>query len=332
MEIQVLGGLSLENFADEKDDAKNSANQEAIHIQKKLYDLGYTAGVQLRVGHDFTNKEDIGTLRQRVIDLRIPFIVHGAAENLGVDLGECYDENNIFSKYQKQNPEKTWEEFNLAALRNAGIIARDNPQLLDKKVIIHSGYALRDKIEEGEARTSTTLRKLGDISFNLETVPEIAGEGLFFGLGGNVASMKSLLGSREGLDVLIDFTHVLISANQKQPSNPEYFLRLLSDFLNLYPSNFTHFSGLTDKLQDEHRGFLEDNPAAGDLPRRCIIKDALTELSRRYSRTGREVYVALEMRFANKKSNDEPNPVKKQTIALDFSRKQIDVFRKQYCR
>jgi hypothetical protein len=49
--MEILGGLSIENFAEE-----SPANKKAIQIQKELYDLGQIAGIQLRVGHDFTNQ------------------------------------------------------------------------------------------------------------------------------------------------------------------------------------------------------------------------------------------------------------------------------------
>jgi len=316
MNIQILGGLSLENFAGE-----NPANQNAIQIQKELYDSGQTAGVQLRVGHDFTNQGSIETLKQRVLNLGIPFIIHGAAENLGVDLGKCLDERGIFSQYKEQNPEKNWEDFNLDALKNAKKIAEDNPDLLDKRIIIHPGYALRNRIKEGELKVANILRRLEDIDFSLETVPETAilegnQEKQFFGLGSNIYSMQTLLSSREGLDVLIDFTHVLVSANQKGPSNSGYFSELISEFLELPISNFTHFSGLTRRLEDEHKGFLGDNEAAGNDLGKGIVKDALTELGRRYSAKGKDVYVALEMRFED----------------LESTKRQINAFREQYCR
>lgn len=313
MDIKILGGLSIENFAEE-----NPANQNIIQIQKELYDSGQIAGIQLRVGHDFTNQENIETLKQRVLTLGIPFIVHGAAENLGVDLGECLDERGIFSQYKKQNPEKNWNDFNLNALKNAKRITEDNSYLLDKRIIIHPGYVLRNRIKRGELKAVNTLKRLEDIYFSLETIPETAiPEGNpFFGIGSNVCSMKNLLKSRERLDVLIDFTHVLVSANQKKPSSPEYFSKLISGFLEFPVSNFTHFSGLTYGLKDEHSGFLGDNKAAGDNPRREIIKEALAELGRRYPTRGKNIYVALEMRSKDTES----------------TKRQINAFIEQYCR
>lgn len=310
--MEILGGLSLENFADE-----SPANQKAIQIQKKLYNSRYTAGVQIRVGHDFTNKANIETLRQRVLDLGIPYVIHGAAENLGVDLGEHYDERDIFFQYKQQNQEKSWKDFNLSALRNAGVMTRDNPHLLNKRIIIHPGYAPWNRIKEGEIRAADRLRKLKSLDFSLETVPETAilGEDSCFGMGSNLGSMKNLLKSRTELDVLIDFTHVLVSANQEQLSNPDYFSEIIPCFLELPVSNITHFSGLTYKLRDEHAGFLDDNEATGDNKRIGIIKEALAELERRHLTKQKKVYVALEMRFRD----------------IESTKRQIEAFREDYC-
>jgi hypothetical protein len=312
MDIKILGGLSLETFSKE-----NFMEQDAIQIQKKLYDSRQIAGVQLRVGHDFTNKGDIETLKQRVLSLEIPFIIHGPAENLGVDLGECLDENLIFSEYKTQNPNRSWKDFNLEALRNAETIAEKNKYLLNKNIIIHPGYAPKNKIHEGETRVVKTLQGLESMNFSLETVPTLAIQNhhQFFGIGSNVYSMRTLLNSRKALNVLIDFSHVLVSANQKSTSNPDYFLNLLSGFLELPVSNFTHFSGLTYEIEDEHPGFLADNKAAENNPRRQIIKEALKTLNKRYSQQGKSVYVALEIKFKD----------------ADSTRRQIDAFRKDYC-
>jgi len=312
-DIKILGGLTIENFAKE-----NFANEKEIQIQKKLYESGQIAGVQIRVGHDFTNQGNIETLKQRVLDLGIPYIVHGAAESLGVDLGECFDQLGIFSRYKTQNQEKNWEDFNLSALKNAKIITQDNGYVLDKRIIIHPGYALINRVKKGEIKAAKILKKLEYMDFSLETVPKIVTDKgrTYFGMGSNICSMKNLLSSREKLDVLIDFTHVLVSANQKKHSEPDYFSKLIYGFLELPVSNFTHFSGLTYKLEDEHPGFLKDNRAAGDSRIINRVKDALIELKNKYSEKGKDIYVALEIRFKD----------------VETTKRQINTFRKDYCK
>ena len=91
MTIKVLGGLTIENLA--SDDPKVL---DRIQIQKQLYEQGFTQGIQLRVGHDFTNSASLDKLIEKINKLEIPYIVHGPATNLGVDLGKTWDEKNIF--------------------------------------------------------------------------------------------------------------------------------------------------------------------------------------------------------------------------------------------
>ncbi len=336
MPLKLLGGLSLENLASEvMVMTVDLNNAERIEIQHRLYQERYTSGIQLRVGHDFTNKEPIAEFLSTLNSVGLPFIVHGPAENMGVDLGEALDEEGIFTKYQQKNPEAKWGEFNRAALENAIYIASNAPLCLDSHVVIHPGYVFFNGNESGKTKEYASaqekiLRALNGYlhknSLALETVPSLlfnpdTGTLTHVAFGGLPEEMLLL---REGQSfsfprkVLLDFTHMGVTANQMSQvpdlfSEVKTYEQLISEFLQLpYLSNFMHFSGHTSKLWDEHKGFLakesQDDYKAG------VVKEALKELQKRYATEGKEVYVALEIKFGD----------------LERSKREIEAFREQY--
>ena len=127
MAIKILGGLAAENFV------SNETNEKQIDIQRTLFNERFTNGVQLRVDHDYTNGQQLEELIKKVNSLDIPYIVHGPAENLGVDLGQTCDQANKFTEYKSEYPHARWDFFNKEAIDNAhkDIIeqASNNPNL-----------------------------------------------------------------------------------------------------------------------------------------------------------------------------------------------------------
>lgn len=331
MTLRILGGLSLENLASHLlAITVDLANAERIEIQHRLYQERYTSGIQMRVGHDFTNKEPIAGFLSTLNSVGLPFIVHGPAENMGVDLGEALDEEGVFAKYQKKNPEAKWEEFNRTALENAIYIASNAPLCLDSNVVIHLGYAcLNMKEDYAHSQEKILIALNGYLRENhlaMETVPSL----LFnpdndilthFAFGGLPEEMLLL---RDGQSfsfprkVLLDFTHMGVTANQMSQvpdlfSEVKTYEELVGDFLQLpYLSNFVHFSGHTSKLWDEHKGFLHEE--ASDKYKTGVVKEALKELQKRHAQKGKDIYVALEIRFTD----------------LDGSKREIEAFREQY--
>lgn len=86
--------------------------------------------------------------------------------------------------------------------------------------------------------------------------------------------------------------------------------KLIEGFLELGVSRFTHFSGHTKKLWDEHKGFLiQDNL---DSYKQNIVKDALKELEKKYCK--QDIYVALEINFED----------------LEKTKREIEAFHEQY--
>jgi len=138
MTIKVLGGLTIENLA--SDDPKVL---DRIQIQKQLYEQGFTQGIQLRVGHDFTNSASLDKLIEKINKLEIPYIVHGPATNLGVDLGKTWDEKNIFKNYILEHLGSSWEEFSKQAIMNASKVAMQKNSLCEK-IVLHPGYTFID--------------------------------------------------------------------------------------------------------------------------------------------------------------------------------------------
>ena len=134
MAIKILGGLAAENFV------SNETNEKQIDIQRTLFNERFTNGVQLRVDHDYTNGQPLEELIKKVNSLDIPYIVHGPAENLGVDLGQTCDQANKFTEYKSEYPHARWDFFNKEAIDNAHEIAKLKNSL-DSKVILHIGYA-----------------------------------------------------------------------------------------------------------------------------------------------------------------------------------------------
>jgi hypothetical protein len=318
MTINVLGGLVAENFVDNSEN-----NKRRINIQKRLYDQGFTQGIQVRVGHDYTNRLLINNLIEKINSLGIPYIVHGPAENLGVDLGECFDECGKFGSYRTTEPNFNWKSFNKSAISNAAQVANGKLSL-DSRVILHPGYSPNDKLlmnEYSERIKKVFSNELVGTPITLETIPSLVveedGSIPYYGFGGTAKEMQELLGDdvHEDGSVLIDFTHVGVTANQMKSlhslfSNPQSYDKLMKDLLELGIGRFTHFSGHTTKLWDVHDGFII--PRALDMDKQKVVKDALKELNQKYSSEG--VYVALEINFAE----------------LEKSKREIDTFRKQY--
>ena len=67
------------------------------------------------------------------------------AENLGVDLGECFDECGKFGSYRTTEPNFNWKSFNKSAISNAAQVANGKLSL-DSRVILHPGYSPNDKL------------------------------------------------------------------------------------------------------------------------------------------------------------------------------------------
>jgi len=316
MGVKILGGLAADNFASESSD-----NRRRIEIQQVLFDQNYIAGIQLRVGHEHTNGLPVESLLQKIYSLGLPYIIHGPAENLGVDLGECFDECNKFGAYKLERSDIDWKTFNQQAVSNASRVARGE-NCLDQRIVLHPGYAPYDKCVFSRYLAQIKnflINSLEDIPITLETVPslnvESNGEITYYGFGGVSEEMKGLLGEDADRDgsVLIDFTHVGVTANQMielsdEFSNTRTYEQLVKNYLDLGVSKFIHFSGHTNELWDVHAGFI--TPSAQDNYKMEVVKDALEELSRRHG----DIYVALELNF-----ND-----------LNKSKKEIEKFCQDY--
>lgn len=320
MAIKILGGLSIDNLV-----STDSKVRRRVEIQQTLYEEKFTEGIQLRVGHDYTNKADINLLSKELGKLGLPFLAHAAAENWGVDFGECFDECGIFEKYKADNPKARWYEFNQQAVSNALKIA-SSPNSLSERAVIHPGYTAFLSYCSRSSSYVQSLEKVKEIisknvrSLLFEAVPALVidenkGNISHYGYGAIPEEMKELLGSssNEYQQVLIDFSHVEITANQmaRAPSlfsAVKTYQSLLEEFLQMNGSRFTHFSGPTDKLQDDHDGFL------GKCGRNPIVVNALQEIKRKFSPNKEEVYVALEINFSE----------------LETSKREIERFRKDY--
>ncbi len=331
MSLKILGGLSIENLASHLlAITVDFNNAEKLELQHCLYQEGYTSGIQLRVGHDFTNTEPIAEFLSTLDSFGVPFIVHGPAENMGVDLGEALDEEGVFGRYQQKNPEAKWGEFNRTALENATYIASNAPLCLDPHVVIHPGYAGLN-VKEDYAHSQGKILKalngyLRESPLTLETVPallfnpdnSILTHFAFGGLSEEMIILRERQSPSFPRKVLLDFTHIGVTSNQMSQvpdlfSEVKTYEELIGDFLKLpYLSNFVHFSGHTSKLWDEHKGFL--NEEAQDEYKHGVIKEALKELQKRYAQEGKDVYVALEIRFTD----------------LEHSKREIGAFREQY--
>lgn len=226
MAIKVLGGLTAENFVETIEET----NRQKINIQKILFEEDFTQGIQIRVGHEFTNGLPIKILVEKINSLNIPYIVHGPAENFGVDLGECIDEGKKFQSYNLAFPDVNRSEFNQKAISNAAL-ATAGENNLDSRIILHPGYSPDFKLNKDYLNKIQKIlqEKMSNIPFSLETIPSLViNKDLKitnYGFGGIPKEMKELLEETVNQDgsVLIDFTHVGVTANQ---------MNKLSDFFD----------------------------------------------------------------------------------------------------
>ena len=232
-EIKVFGGLLLRNII---------AGPGDRYYDNAMYffEQGLIQGAQVMVEHpSFTPGLTLEQVKHAIRRLPEGFelLVHGAAENRGVDLGEGFDELGVYHE-KGASQGISWREWNLGSLEWAVAVARSCPErfLASPSVVIHPGYmkSADEVVSMTQACFSIADIFLGS-SVGLETVPwlmrkewflsdrpkgfhEVAE---FFGFGGIPDSMESCLHPNSlpeniNAKVLIDFSHIMVTWNQVQ--------------------------------------------------------------------------------------------------------------------
>jgi hypothetical protein len=252
----VYGGLFLENIA---------RRDLYFELQSDLFHRGLIQGVQIRVAHPcFTPKVTARSLLN--ILSRLPsgcnYFVHIGAENVGVDLGECWDEEGEFAE---RAAGRTWGTYNLETLKWGVKVAKAASAI---GCTLHPGYGRNREDKKARMLVIQALRRLNGSYVCLENVPPLAEE--FWGFGGTPESMADILsqlGSR--WKCLIDITHAKVTANQLHIS----FAEVIRKYLDLPHSDVCHYSGTPETLIDCHTDYKEPfDPVVADvLSKMCVV-------------------------------------------------------------
>jgi len=248
----------------------------------KLHEKGLIHGVQIRVSHpSFTPTIDIKSLPSLLS--RFPksccIFIHIGSESVGVDLGENFDEELVFSKH---NQGRNWHIWNhetvLWGLRVAEAFKEQIPH--SPECVIHPGYGTSPNDRKSENKIIEILRLVDNgRHIALENVPPIVDKKLYgpnspeaqrwngekyWGFGGTPYDMLYLL-IQLGLPwrCLIDISHAIVLVNQANWSdNPllskcKERKKTLNAYLQCLHIPVCHFSGIQKSLIDIHTNLAE---------------------------------------------------------------------------
>lgn len=262
MKPKLYGGLLLENVI---------AHDGWYERQLKLFNKGLIQGVQIRIGHpNFTPGLTISELINKLQILKnygLELFIHIGSENMGVDLGETFDETGRYEKMGKQK-DISWSSWNGETLR----WARYSSVILEVGAVIHPGYSSSYLNQTARQRIKNSLPLLAEYKVAIENVPPLAckksdltwGLDGIWGVGGTPEEMEGLLKLHPSLKCLIDFTHLWVARNQAKELKFAELAGLrdineaVKSYMSLRHSPVCHFSGLPPTLEDNHDHLLTE--------------------------------------------------------------------------